>query len=132
VKGFTQLISLLLLVVTSAVSANNVVIENVYLSEKNGSWEAKVTLRHADNGWEHYADAWRIMDSNDNLIATRVLYHPHDNEQPFTRSLGNIRIPDGMTNIYVEAHDKVHGWNTQRVNIDLTRSSGPNYSIRRQ
>lgn len=131
-KGYTQLIGLWCLVGSQLALANDVTIENVYLVEKEGHWQAKVTLRHEDSGWEHYADAWRVMDTAGNLIATRILYHPHKNEQPFTRGLDNIRIPAGVTKIYVEAHDKVHGWNPQRVNIDLTKSSGDRYHIRRQ
>lgn len=112
--------------------ADDVEILNVYLQETSNSWNAEVTLKHADTGWEHYADAWRVVDESGHLIKTRVLYHPHVNEQPFTRSLGNIQIPSGTSVVYVEAHDKVHGWSKQRIKIDLSRSSGERYHVRRK
>ena len=114
------------------VRANEVEIVNVYLNETDSGWRAEVTLKHDDSGWEHYADAWRIVDSAGHLLKTRVLYHPHTTEQPFTRGLSNILIPAGTDVVYVEAHDKVHGWSTQRVKVDLTRSSGDRYHIRRK
>jgi hypothetical protein len=121
-----------LVLATSVVHAGDVEIQNVYLYQQSSSWRADVTLKHADTGWEHYADAWRIVDATGKLIATRVLYHPHVNEQPFTRSLGNIEIPAGTDIIFVEAHDKQHGWSPQRVKVDLSTSSGDRYHIRRQ
>ena len=123
---------LALLVSSTSVQAGDVEIKSVYLEARDGSWHADVTLLHADTGWEHYADAWRLVDEDGKLIGTRVLYHPHVNEQPFTRSLGNITIPADKNIIYIEAHDKVHGWSKQRVKVDLTRSSGDRYHIRRK
>ncbi|WP_197722068.1 hypothetical protein [Sulfuriflexus mobilis] len=120
------------LLVTAAVRAGEVEIQNVYLQQHDSTWQAEVTLKHADTGWEHYADAWRVVNATGKLIATRVLYHPHVNEQPFTRSLSNINIPPGTDIIFVEAHDKQHGWSRQRVRVDLSTSSGDRYHIRRQ
>ena len=114
---------------TATVLATDVEIVKVELDAKGaGKWRANVTLLHPDNGWEHYADAWRLMTEDGKLLGTRVLYHPHENEQPFTRSL-TLDIPTGTSVVYVEAHDKVHGWSKQRVRIDMNASSGDRYSI---
>jgi hypothetical protein len=69
-----------------------------------------VTVRHADEGWEHYADRWEVLSPAGEILATRVLAHPHDNEQPFTRSLTNVSIPDDLSEVIVRAHDLVHGY----------------------
>jgi len=112
--------------------AGDVEILNVYLQETDSGWQAEVTLKHADTGWDHYADAWRIVDGEGRLLKTRVLYHPHVKEQPFTRSLSGISIPADLDKVYVEAHDKRHGWSSHKVEVDLTRSSGERYHIRRK
>ena len=52
-----------------------------------------VTLEHADEGWSHYADQWEVLSLDGNLLGKRVLHHPHENEQPFTRSLSGVAIP---------------------------------------
>jgi hypothetical protein len=96
-----------------------------------GSWSVDVTLKHTDSGWEHYADAWRVVAGDGTVLGTRTLYHPHENEQPFTRSLGGVAIPAGATTVFVEAHDKVHGWSAERVQVDLGKSQGLRYEVSR-
>ena len=95
-----------------------------------GSWSVDVTLRHDDSGWDHYADAWRIVAVDGRVLGTRTLYHPHENEQPFTRSLG-VNISAGTETVYVEAHDKVHGWSPQRLQINLGSSGGERFEVSR-
>lgn len=77
----------------------------------------EVTVRHADDGWAHYADRWEILTLGGELIATRVLLHPHDAEQPFTRDLGGVRLPAGTTAVIVRAHDKLHGFGGRDMQI---------------
>jgi hypothetical protein len=74
------------------------------------TWRFDVTVRHADTGWEHYADAWRILGPDGRSLGQRTLYHPHVDEQPFTRSLAGVSIPDGIGTVMVQARDSVHGW----------------------
>jgi len=120
----------LLLAGAGAVQAGEVAIEQARLSRSgDGSWSVAVTLRHADSGWEHYADAWRLVEPGGAVIATRTLYHPHVDEQPFTRSLGGVRLPAGLARLAIEAHDNVHGWSSDRLEIDLGRASAPRYRI---
>lgn len=96
----------------------------------SGSWHVSTTLKHDDSGWDHYADAWRVVDENGKDLGTRTLFHPHENEQPFTRS-HTVQIPDAITTVYVEAHDKVHGWSKKRVKVDLTKAKGDRFEVRR-
>ena len=69
-----------------------------------------VTVRHADAGWSHYANAWEVLTPDGALIATRVLEHPHVAEQPFTRELRGVAIPPGVTRVRIRARDSVHGY----------------------
>ena len=114
----------------SAAFAGDVEIVKTEFSKRGDSWNINTTLRHGDTGWEHYADAWRIVDEEGKELGKRTLFHPHENEQPFTRSLSGTRIPSGTRIVYVEAHDKKHGWSKQRVKVDLSVSTGKRYEIR--
>lgn len=109
--------------------AGDVEVVAVTFGKQGKTWSVDTTLRHADSGWDHYADAWRVVTVDGGVLGTRTLYHPHVDEQPFTRSLSGIAIPDGTTVIFVEAHDKVHGWSKQRVRVDLTQSAGERYRV---
>jgi len=84
-------------------------------------WHFDVTLRHDDTGWDHYADGWEILDQFGNRLAYRELYHPHIDEQPFTRSLSGVMIPDGMRIVYVRARCSVDNWSGESTEIKLTR-----------
>ena len=86
-----------------------------------GTWSFDVTLRHGDEGWDHYADAWRVVGPDGTVYGTRTLYHPHVEEQPFTRSLSGVQIPDDVTEVSIEAHDSVHGWSKLMRTVELIR-----------
>jgi hypothetical protein len=99
--------------------------------EAPGRWTASVTLRHDDTGWEHYADAWRVVAADGTVYGTRTLYHPHETEQPFTRSLSGIAIPPGTDAVRVEARDNRHGWSPQHLTVDLAAAQDGRASARR-
>jgi len=87
----------------------------------DGTWRFAVTVRHADEGWDHYADAWDVLAPDGTVLATRTLLHPHETEQPFTRSLAGVRIPDGITQVHLRARDKVHGYGGTELVLTLPR-----------
>ncbi|MBB5514249.1 hypothetical protein FHS89_000247 [Rubricella aquisinus] len=98
-----------LLICGAAVAGQPRVID-VTLTPTGSTWRAEVTVAHADTGWDHYADGWDIRLPDNTVLGHRVLHHPHVTEQPFTRSLSGITLPDDATTVLVRAHDSVHGW----------------------
>ena len=88
---------------------------------KDGTWTFDVTVRHDDTGWDHYADKWEVVGPDGQVLATRVLLHPHENEQPFTRSLDGVVIPPGVNVVTVRDHDKLHGYGGTEVMISIPR-----------
>lgn len=78
-----------------------------------------VTVRHEDSGWEHYADRWDVLAPDGRVLATRKLLHPHEAEQPFTRSLNGVSIPSDIARVSVRAHDNVHGYGGAEQTIDM-------------
>ncbi len=102
-----------------AASAGEADVVGVQITERGGTYNFSVTVRHADAGWEHYADKWDVVAPDGTVLGTRVLAHPHDNEQPFTRSLGSVRIPADMPTVRVRAHDKVHGYGGAEMEVDM-------------
>ena len=89
--------------------------------ERAGTYRFDVTVRHADTGWKHYADDWDVVGPGGEILGTRVLVHPHENEQPFTRSLTGVPIPRGITRVTVRAHDKVHGYGGKKMAVRIPR-----------
>ena len=86
------------------------VIEAATATRSGDGWTFSVTLRHADDGWDHYADGWSVLAADGTVLGHRELLHPHVDEQPFTRSLSGVAVPEGATGVILRAHDSVHGW----------------------
>ena len=78
-----------------------------------------VTVSHGDTGWDHYADKWDILSPDGTILGTRVLLHPHVNEQPFTRSLSNVSIPGHIKKVTIRAHDLIHKYGGKKVTVEL-------------
>jgi hypothetical protein len=91
------------------------VVENVVLSGDRFS----VALSHPDTGWDHYADGWEVLNAGRNSLGIRELAHPHVTEQPFTRSLSDVQIPDGAQVVYVRARCNVDGWSDALFEVRL-------------
>jgi hypothetical protein len=110
----------------------------VEANHNGASWTFYVTVEHPDTGWEDYADGWDVVLPDGTVIKpdadspfTRLLLHPHENEQPFTRSQSNIVIPDDVRFVVVRAHDLVDGWGGAVVVVDLLTSEGDRYDVQR-
>jgi len=95
------------------------VLDATVVANPDGTYGFNVTVSHADEGWRHYANKWDVLGPDGTVIATRVLYHPHVDEQPFTRSLGRVEIPIGVTRVVLRASDSVHGDGTRTFALDL-------------
>lgn len=93
-------------------NADPVTIVDVEATKTGGSWRFSVTLAHPDTGWDHYADAWEVLDAEGNRLGIRELAHPHVNEQPFTRSQSGIIVPEGTSSVFIRARENVDGWNS--------------------
>lgn len=88
-----------------------------YEQDSDGAYSFHVTVRHADEGWDHYADKWQVLGPDGAVLGERALAHPHETEQPFTRSQSGIVIPDDVEEVTIRAHDKVHGWGGTEMKV---------------
>ncbi len=63
---------------------------------------------------------------------TRLLLHPHETEQPFTRSQSLIVIPPEAAHVTVRAHDSVDGFGGQEILVSLAETvETERYSVQR-
>lgn len=117
---YSNLLLIPLVIYSKNTYANEVeILSAAILHQSQNEYLVSVTLQHQDSGWNHYADAWRIVDQQGAILGTRTLMHPHVEEQPFSRALNNVKIDESLITLYIEAHDNVHGWSTNRLKIDL-------------
>ena len=112
-------ILLILVFILSAHAGEADVVHVEVTKSGDSTYQFQVTVSHQDEGWDHYANKWDIVDSNGTVLGTRVLYHPHTDEQPFTRSLPNVKIPVEIGRVMVRAHDSVHEYGGKTISVDL-------------
>lgn len=86
-----------------------------------GTYAFDVTVKHADTGWEHYANKWEVVAPDGKVLGTRVLHHPHVNEQPFTRSLSGVKIPAHARSVTIRAFDSKHGDGGTTKSVELPK-----------
>jgi hypothetical protein len=87
----------------------------------SNTYSFDVTVRHADEGWKHYADKWDVVAPDGTVLGTRTLYHPHEDEQPFTRSLSGVSIPESIKEVTVRGHVSVHGYGGKTATVLVPR-----------
>ena len=117
---FYKILFIFLLLSATAAWAGEAYVIQVDIKQTGGdTYFFKATVRHADEGWDHYANKWDVVAPDGKVLGTRTLYHPHVDEQPFTRSLSDVKIPASTTEITVRAHDSVHeyGGVTRKVAV---------------
>lgn len=80
-----------------------------------GTYTMSASVRHNDQGWDDYADMIRFSgESVQN--GERELMHPHENEQPFTRSQSGV---SATGKVLVSAADNVQGEGGTTVTLNL-------------
>jgi hypothetical protein len=105
----TLVVSILLFIFAGLAQAGEADVIKVEIKPTiDNTYQFNVTVRHKDEGWNHYADKWDVVAPDGTGLGTRVLYHPHVDEQPFTRSLTGVKVPVGIEKVTIRAHDSVH------------------------
>ena len=105
---------------TSTAMAGEADVVKVAVTESApGTFRFDVSVRHGDEGWDHYANAWQVVGPGGSVLGTRALLHPHETEQPFTRSLSGVAIPGEIKTVIIRAKDSVHDFGGKKMSVDL-------------
>ena len=111
-----------LFIITTAAYAGEADVIKVDVKRTGGdTYFFKVTVRHEDEGWDHYANKWDVIAPDGTILGTRTLYHPHVDEQPFTRSLSDVKISESITEVTIRAHDSVHEYGGKTMSVAIPR-----------
>jgi len=107
-----SLMLILLLGVVSVQSQDGCahVVDATASQSAGGTWDFSAAVSSTEIGWDKYANAWKVENLDGDLLGTRELLHPHQNEQPFTRSLSGVVVPDDVSVVVLSAQDSVLGY----------------------
>jgi hypothetical protein len=78
-----------------------------------------VTVSSPYDTAQRYADGFRVSGPDGRVYGERKLFHDHAGEQPFTRDLHGVAIPDGIKTVVVQARDQKYGYGGKTVEVNL-------------
>lgn len=108
-----------LLVMGAPAFADPAEVVQAQAKKTGGTWRFDVTILHADSGWDHYVDGWVVLAPDGTKLGSRPLAHPHENEQPFTRSVSGISIPAGLDHVFIVGNCNVDGQTAKPTRVNL-------------
>lgn len=78
-----------------------------------------VTVSSPYDTARRYADAFRVTGKDGTVYGERVLLHDHAGEQPFTRDLYGVKIPEGVRSVVVQGRDRHYGYGGRTMEAAL-------------
>lgn len=110
------------LLIAAPAFAGDADVIDVKVERRSGRiFDFDVTIRSRDTGWTRYADGIEVLGPDGKVLGTRVLEHPHEQEQPFTRDVYGVTIPSGVTEVTIRAHFKPSGYDGTVLKVVLPR-----------
>lgn len=94
---------------------------DVSLTTSGGTWSVAATISSPYDTPDRYADAFRVLAPDGTELGVRELAHDHAGEQPFTRSLEDVTIPDDVAEVIVQGRDQRNGWGGDTVTVAVPR-----------
>jgi len=113
-------VAILMVLLSGNAFADDVIVEKADVEyQGDDKFDFSITLRHNDSGWDHYANKCEVLDADGKVLGTLTFVHPHEDEQPFTRTLSGVSVPKGLKRVTLRAHDNKHGESKLVLSIDL-------------
>lgn len=83
------------------------------------TFDFDVTVSSPYDTAKRYADGWRILTADGDLLGEHELTHDHATEQPFTRTQSGVEIPADVTEVTVEGRDQANGYGGDTQTVQL-------------
>lgn len=83
------------------------------------SFDFDVTLSSPYDTPQRYADAFRVLTLDAKPLGERILWHDHQDEQPFTRDLYRVKIPLGIKRVVIQGRDQKYGYGGKTMEVAL-------------
>jgi len=94
--------------------------------EEGGTWSFSASMSspyEVQTGLSKYCDFFEVRTTssmNYTVLGKRSFDHDHPYEQPFTRVIGDVTLPNGVNSVVAIAHDSVDGYCGRSLEVDLT------------
>jgi len=91
----------------------------------DGSWSFEVTMRCDDRGADYFCDRFEVLTPTARVVGVRRLLHDHTDEQPSTRDLQGVHVPDGFPRgVLIRGHHHIRGYDGAALKLELRARAG--------
>ncbi len=91
----------------------------------DGSWSFEVTMRCDDRGADYFCDRFEVLTPTARVVGVRRLLHDHTDEQPSTRDLQGVHVPDGFPRgVLIRGHHNIRGYDGAALKLELPARAG--------
>lgn len=91
----------------------------------DGTWSFEVTMRCDDRGADYFCDRFEVLTPTARVVGVRRLLHDHTDEQPFTRDLRGVTVPEGFPRgVVIRGHHNIRGYDGAALKLDLPERAG--------
>jgi hypothetical protein len=84
-----------------------------------GRFDFDVTVSSPYDTPQRYADAFRVETPDGRVLGERILFHDHQDEQPFTRDLYGVTIAPDIASVVIRGRDRANGWGGKTFEVAL-------------
>ena len=90
----------------------------------DGTLNFEVTMRCDDRGATYFCDRFEILSPSMRVVGVRRMLHDHTDEQPFTRELQGVNVPNGFPRgVLIRGHHNARGYDGATLKLDLPARS---------
>ncbi len=86
------------------------IVQASLVPREDGTYDVEVTVSSPYDTPQRYADGWRVLAPDGEVLGSHTLLHDHANEQPFTRTQRGLAVPDGVAEVTIEGRDLEYGY----------------------
>jgi hypothetical protein len=98
------------------------IVDASLIPRQDGTYDVEVTVSSPYDTPARYADGWRVLAPDGEVLGAHMLLHDHANEQPFTRTQRGLVIPDGIAQVTIEGRDLEFGYGGSTLVVDVPPS----------
>ena len=98
------------------------IVEATLVLREDGAYDVEVTVSSPYDTPQRYADGWRVLAPDSQVLGSHTLLHDHADEQPFTRTQRGLVVPDGIVEVIIEGRDLEYGYGGGTVVVTVPAS----------
>ena len=95
------------------------VIDGDITRDSNGRYTVTATIQHKDEGPEHFANHLQVLTPEGKLVGAMHFIDPHIHVQPFVTIVQSVNVPQGVRELRLRAHDKVHSYTGKEFKLKV-------------